>query len=251
MAAFANLRDTPEQYRQFANQWPTFFPIRVLDMSRQGKTAWDAPCVLVPVIDNPPSEIWVKDISWDPACFGLALTYRDCLRDLWAAPSKDEKEESLQVLLGIDSEMQESMNKSTEGEQVTDVLNMYGVTDDGRNNLGWRDLSLSWLLVLKAYPKAQPWGFPSVWPLWGTGDFAFEPDNDFQRAVYLLFRESWRAKICARCNGYFIAQKPPQLYCSSRCYGEAKRKRDLSWWRREGSKKRKARARISGKKGGK
>jgi hypothetical protein len=73
---------------------------------------------------------------------------------------------------------------------------------------------------------------------WDTGDFDFVTVELFHKAVYYLFRESWRARICPQCARHFIAEKPPQLYCSTACYGTAKRKRDLRWWRKEGAVKR-------------
>ena len=73
---------------------------------------------------------------------------------------------------------------------------------------------------------------------WPTGEFEFITASFFHRAVYQLSKENWRARVCPQCARYFIAGKPPQLYCSTTCYGSAKRKRDLKWWRTEGAAKR-------------
>ncbi|MGD0920430.1 MAG: hypothetical protein ABSA70_01540 [Terriglobia bacterium] len=76
---------------------------------------------------------------------------------------------------------------------------------------------------------------------WKTGSFIYSPSNDFQRAVYILFREGWRAKTCVRCSRRFIADKPVQRYCSTKCSGETKRERNLDWWNKHGKKWRKQR----------
>jgi hypothetical protein len=81
--------------------------------------------------------------------------------------------------------------------------------------------------------------FPSrLIPDWDRGQFHYSPQTDFQRAVYLLFLENWRAKQCAHCSAFFVADKPPQLYCGISCSTEVKRKRALVWWRTKGSARR-------------
>lgn len=82
---------------------------------------------------------------------------------------------------------------------------------------------------------------PEVTASWKMGEFNYFPRTDFQRAFYLLFREKWRARTCAQCSRYFIADKPPQHYCSAACYGNTKRRRSLSWWRAKGDAKRRER----------
>jgi len=88
------------------------------------------------------------------------------------------------------------------------------------------------------HPYREQIIYSEIHSRWRTGDFEFSSASLFHKAVYQLFRESWRARICPQCARYFIAGKPPQLYCSTPCYGNAKRKRDLKWWRTEGAAKR-------------
>jgi hypothetical protein len=81
----------------------------------------------------------------------------------------------------------------------------------------------------------------SFWPEWGAGAVRYVSYNDFQRAIWLLFRESWRAKVCAKCAIYFIAAKPAQSYCSNLCSSRAHQSSSLRWWREKGSQRRIAR----------
>jgi hypothetical protein len=93
---------------------------------------------------------------------------------------------------------------------------------------------------------------------WRTGHFVYQPVRDFQSAVYALWKESWRAKLCRRCSRYFIAGKPAQNFCSPECAGAAKRERNRGWWTSHGKDWRKERqsreeqsSRESGKEGSK
>ena len=86
-------------------------------------------------------------------------------------------------------------------------------------------------------------------PDWQTGEFQYYPNTDFQRAVYLLFKQSWRAKVCIECGKYFIGDKPSQIYCSLTCNKDAKRQRNLAWWKLHGDAWRRARAKKPKRKG--
>src|SRR5262249_12484866 len=101
--------------------------------------------------------------------------------------------------------------------------------------------------IRKIRPSGTDTSRPRLFPKWTNGDLAYLPGNDFQRALYLLFRASWRAKICAKCSTYFVADKPAQLYCGTACSGGVKRERTLKWWRDKGAKRRAATAK-SGRK---
>jgi hypothetical protein len=81
-------------------------------------------------------------------------------------------------------------------------------------------------------------------PIWGSGDVRYIGTGDFETALWLLSRESWRAKVCGECGRYFIATKPAESYCSPECQNEAKRKQRLEWWNKAG-KFRRAQARSN------
>ena len=106
---------------------------------------------------------------------------------------------------------------------------------------------LTYLLGLRSVvdtPYGGPLGLPgqegktgpvrtgtTYMPDWWSGNFLLFVARDFPRAIALLWRDRWRAKVCTHCNRYFVAAKPARLYCSNGCFGEAKRQRGLNWWR--------------------
>jgi hypothetical protein len=110
--------------------------------------------------------------------------------------------------------------------------------------LGPRVLLVEICEKLKAkYGKVGFLRLPILEPIWPRGDFFYKPTstapmNEFQVAFYHLFRESWRARICAGCSGYFIAAKPPQMYCSTECSNAAHRPSVKKWWDLVGAKRR-------------
>lgn len=78
---------------------------------------------------------------------------------------------------------------------------------------------------------------------WESGNFIYTTTNNFQRAFYLLFRESWRARVCTICNTYFIAEKPRQKFCSPSCSNRSRLQSNLVWYHREGAERRRRIAR--------
>jgi hypothetical protein len=94
-----------------------------------------------------------------------------------------------------------------------------------------------------SYPElklANPAPFAIFWPDWTSGKIEYVSRLDFQRATWFLFRETWRTKTCPNCSTYFLAQKPPQLYCSVSCSNAAHRASSLDWWKKKGSQRRTA-----------
>ena len=69
---------------------------------------------------------------------------------------------------------------------------------------------------------------------WREGTIRYEGGCDFQRALYLLFRESWRARICAGCGSAFVAKRPRQKYHSTDCSEAATRQSKLASWNKHG-----------------
>ena len=98
------------------------------------------------------------------------------------------------------------------------------------------------------YPRvAGFWtNFPPPKPAkvdWKTGQITWEFGTQFQRAVYALTQESWRAKVCPVCRKYFIADKSATQHCSPKCYGVKKAAAQLDYYHRVGKfERRKARA---------
>jgi hypothetical protein len=83
---------------------------------------------------------------------------------------------------------------------------------------------------------------PTDWWLdWGKGAFVYESTCDFQRALYLLYRESWRARICIKCAAKFIARRAAQKYCSTDCSEGIQQELKRKWWAEHGEKWRRER----------
>jgi hypothetical protein len=76
---------------------------------------------------------------------------------------------------------------------------------------------------------------------WDEGVFHYEGACGFQRALYLLFRESWRARICEKCHTKFIARRAAQKYHSTDCSEGAQRELKQKWWAEHGEAWRKRR----------
>lgn len=225
LEAFANLGDSLEEFLAFGGQNPTFFPVTIRPRWEFSETPLAEPCSvdLVATADGEKKR-WVKHIAWEPVCHKLALFYRDCLRLGWRPPEPGPYDiatgENFEILLGLETGYRYAEREAA----LQEILAVYEFTD----------------------VKSSP-----ILADWKTGSFVYWPSNDFQRAVYILFREGWRAKTCVRCSRRFIADKPVQRYCSTECSGETKRERNLDWWNKHGKKwrtKRKASSRHKGKK---
>jgi hypothetical protein len=101
-----------------------------------------------------------------------------------------------------------------------------------------------------SYPGVRPPNMQPIamfWPNWITGIVEFVSHTDFQGAVWSLFRESWRARVCLSCSTYFFAEKAPQLYCSVACSNSAHQSSALKWWREKGTQRRAAQAKATRK----
>jgi hypothetical protein len=142
------------------------------------------------------------------------------LRELWkGGPLQDEHAHRLAMMLGIESDSR-SYSHSTIG-----IPTGLGSTfSEGGMEL--EPLRAAYL------------------PRWTTGEFDYSPRNDFQRALYLLFKNSWRAKICPQCDSYFVANKVSQRYCSTDCSDKVQSELRLRWWRQHGKQWREQRKRA-------
>lgn len=198
---FANLGNSAEDFESFARQWPGFSPVVIRKGGLQGE-----PFGLIPALR--------------PA----VLRYRDLLRRVWRSDPDVDRLGLADMLLGL---------------QIEEANPVPGPPRRG----GLRKLvSLkSMIASLTPHDSDQRAVLPTVVASWKMGDFNYHPLNDFQMAFYLLFREKWRARTCAQCSRYFIADKSAQSYCSTACYGKARRGRSLRWWKAKGDAKRRER----------
>jgi hypothetical protein len=86
---------------------------------------------------------------------------------------------------------------------------------------------------------------------WDEGVFCYEGGCDFQRALYLLFRESWRARMCEKCGAKFIARRAAQKFCTTDCSENMQRELKQKWWAEHGEAWRRRRKKLERKgKGG-
>jgi hypothetical protein len=221
---FVNCRDSEGDYQDLGRAFPSFWPVTLhywTELREGGITCTKQ----IP-------------LDWNPVCHKLFLFYRDLLRRLWLK-ERDLPTELLRApefLVGIEIEWHRLARESAEAAEK-----------------GWtlqqscpEALVDAWKEILQRFPNAQ-FGSPALIGVrWPSSDFFVEPKNDFQRAFYHLFRQSWRARLCPRCedNRYFIAQKAKQKFCGTRCSAGNRLASKRKWWREQG---RKARARQRGR----
>jgi hypothetical protein len=198
---FANADDSPEGYQALAKAFPSFWPLPLED--RKG-----------------------NDLSWHADAHRLFLFYRDSLRDLWIRNPATVRG-GIQILLLFGIVGHPDMENLLSGKVLFSVT---------------LDVALSRLRNLHPelrLPDSSSLAF--FWPDWTGGRVEYVSRTDFQRSLWLLWSESWRAKVCLKCSTYFLAQKPAQLYCSVSCSNAAHRASSLNWWKQKGSQKRAAR----------
>ena len=78
---------------------------------------------------------------------------------------------------------------------------------------------------------------------WARGSLVPQFETQFQRACYVLLKNSARAKFCPNpeCPApYFIARRATQKYCCLDCLKPFQKKWRLDWWNRAGSKRRRS-----------
>lgn len=211
LEGFVNMGDSLEDFLAFGKQNTGFFPIEILDDASSSHDPLPPPSVQgTQFTEQGEKNIWSKVLSWDPACHTLARFYRNTLRDVWS-PGR--------------------MGKASVGNTFLLLL----AIDSPGLYAPWQ---AAFEVIREAYPRADVigGGFSLLFADWRTGTFEYQPENDFQRAVFVLFREGWRAKVCARCSRCFIASKPMQTYCSPECFHRAKRDRNRIWWNKDGKR---------------
>jgi hypothetical protein len=164
----------------------------------------------------------IEPLNWNAACHRLFLFYRDSLRKVWG---RQEFPDLPEFLLGL-SDWNETARLDA-GRDKTPILPTYPM-----------DLYDAWGAILDQFPYAASNFRLPVSMLWDDGDFYLAPENDFQRAFYLLFRQSWRARTCRRCTSFFIARKPKQKFCGTACSAGSRLAAKRKWWKRIGAKER-------------
>jgi hypothetical protein len=230
--------------REYATQWPTFCPVLLR------KSSGDE-LLLFP----------------HKSLYELVVVFRDFLRLVWRRDSATLREQVPKILLGLANQPlghEPIANQEIEQEWVAvdtsspislaKSLRMREMAreqggrerEEERSKRKFRDFDpriRRALWALQHDPETdhcRPW-----WPLlvvdWERSEFTYEPANDFQRAIYALLRQSWRARICRECQRFFIAEKHPQMFCGVACSTVARQKRDREFWKSKGNALRKIR----------
>jgi hypothetical protein len=91
---------------------------------------------------------------------------------------------------------------------------------------------LTWIDKETETSSGLPLGTPVV--NGNRGTITWEFGCQFQRAIYYLMQERWRAKICSwsQCRKYFVADKVVRKYCSEECYRKRKQEHALDYYYR-------------------
>src|SRR5581483_4524753 len=201
LSALANLRSDIKEYGKLRLKYPDIWPMQIL--SRDG-----------------------EKLRWASEAFDLVRLYRDLLRSIWVWPCDPDdwsqlnrKREALRLLMGV-----------VDFTRMLSEEHLPAGMPQGRFQTVWRR-------IRSHVPDATPGSFATVFPSWPSGQFVYMPRNRFQEGLYLLFRESWRARICGSCQAHFVAEKRQTQYCSSKCAAAAKRRNDLEWWHRKHGKR--------------
>lgn len=228
---FVNCDDSVGQFEALGRAFVSFWPIRA-SYFIDGNS-------MTPATRNIGVFEAVQRLDWDPACHSLFLFYRDTLRTLWRGgrePTRYSFQWEPKFLLGIDESNKRALQEARNHNSPIDAA-LYS------------ELVQSWEEILQKFPTARIAEDNHFEMIWGYGDFFFLPWNDFGRAFYLLFRQSWRARICLRCKMFFVARRPKQKFCGTVCSAGSRLASKRKWWHSVGTKNRKKAAQLRNKRG--
>lgn len=211
LGRFANTDDTPKEYEALSKAFRSFWPLSIED----GKG---------------------NELGWHSASHQLFLFYRDLVRGFWIREESVLRDGfNVRLLFG-----------TLDYDEIQAVL-------AGTSFRGMR-LDRAIAPLLNTFPRVRissnTVDLAKFWPDWHTRTVMYSPGNDFQRAIWLLFTQSWRAKVCPGCSTYFLVSKPAQIYCGLSCSSAAHQASSLKWWREKGLQRRTARSkkRLNGDK---
>jgi hypothetical protein len=200
---FVNTGNSADDYHALASAFPTFWPLPVGDARG-------------------------NELGWSDPAQGLFNFYRDVLRKFWTR-ERNALRNGLyaELLFG-------TLTLETAGSLLVDAFAYDAELEKA-------------LLPLRGEAGElrlrNPLPLATFWPDWNAKTVEYCSQTDFQRAIWSLFLESWRTRVCLSCELYFIAAKPPQFYCSVACSNRAHRANSLKWWRETGARRRTTRNR--------
>jgi hypothetical protein len=217
---FVNCGDSIEDYQALGKAFSDFWPIRVDYWSIEQRQRADGSISVGRAVL----------VGWHPACHKLFLFYRDTLRSIWRGqkevePGFTSAPDFLLGLLSLNEEARACVQKWRAERLAPDLT-------------APESLVSAWMDILNEFSEAQPELPNRVSSLWKEGGFFLVPLNDFQRAFYFLFRQSWRARACPRCKMFFVARRPKQLFCGTVCSAGSRLASKRKWWSSVGAKRR-------------
>jgi hypothetical protein len=199
--------------KRFRLKWPDSFPDHLTEWFYRQAESWVSWSQYAPSL---------KTRQKPPLLF-----YRDCLRKVWNG--NDHEGVFLKVLLGFELEVRNrevlniSMLFSSVGCWEKDGQRIMTSLIPGQSLDPDKQTSIAGLPPGRAIVNGV------------TGAITWEFGCTLQQSVHELMQQRWRAMVCPECTKFFLADKTRQVYCSSACFGEMKRKRALDYWNRKGS----------------
>lgn len=199
---FVNAADSEEEYSKLQLQIPSFWPLPL--RGPFGPNGLD------------------QSLDWPAGGQLLFRAFRNYLRRLWRSDFYGDDGvmmdgRYLEYVLGLETRYTANPPE--------------GFLDATLPDQAFRD---GWVALQSKHKGAYCAGSADVLPQWRPSQFEYVSSNDFQRAVYLLLRESWRARVCRRCGRYFIADKAAQMFCSTPCSNRSKLEIGRRYWHEKG-----------------
>jgi hypothetical protein len=237
---FVNCGDSESDYSSLSHNFPNFWPIGIWHFPGRDSR-------YEPEFDSRPKtssnldrgcnrkEETLESLDWHPACHGLFLLYRNALRHLWGDGSDEFLDAGAlpeELLLGT-SNLVESLFADAR-------ILLHDPQAEFPRVCVPSELSELCETIFRKFPSVQALGAVPLFGKWGTGNFSLYPNDDFHKAFYLLFRQSWRARVCRHCCKFFVARKPKQLFCGNVCSAAKRAESKLKWWNKNGAKRRAA-----------
>jgi hypothetical protein len=213
---FVNCKDDLSDFQALGRAFPGFWPVGISYRPDSN--------MVVPL-----------PLRWHRACHSLFLCYRDALQDVWKGDTELSGQPAT-FLLGL-TELNTTAFEAAKSDTLEAVKSIPFIF----NSL-LADLRSAWRQILAQVPTAAPAGHFSLGMLWDHGEFCLRLEGvggvDFPNAFYMLFRQSWRARVCPRCKLFFVARGTKQKFCGTGCSAGSRNASKLKWWRRVGGKRR-------------
>jgi len=229
---FVNCEDSESEFQALGRAFPDFWPIEVWHYPSQerARSITGLPDIGLgtATADHASETAW---LHWHPVCHKLFLFYRDTLRGVW----RGEKQ-TPDWLGGVPEEF--LFGLSNLNDEAREAAKAGPISGPANLSIPY-DLYKAWQAILGQSPTATEEDALRIGMLWRYGDFHLVPRNDFQKAFYFLFRQSWRARVCPRCKMFFVARKPKQSFCGTACSAGSRLASKRKWWNSAGARRRK------------